>query len=1759
MKSYYKIFCLIAINLFSLSSTIKPLGEINFEKKDIDIDSSDSMYEVFQITANFAGKDYLYIYPTYYQYDDLKNKGVFKIYFKEYSESDLNTVANYLKSDYSTIELNSELFIKIEDLHYKKASIFFITYGSCMFKANFVYAQSVNFPIYNELINFQLSQFTLKKNEKINISYDLKNYDNDALTILSKTSLRNVNIQLTYNKKDITKERVANIYPNGCSIFLDRKIINKEIALFIFVTITNKNDKDEIIVLGYNHYNNNEKSHETIFPIPIKNGFQLYLDGNSSFIFPLENSGESTSYDQFYFYQVYSKNLQLQFQKATQYLSLVHIINEYSNMALLKVDSTGKLIFDFTKTPLRTGLYMQYIDYAAPEIAQKVLQPLVTGLPKSMLIPQGKSMFHYLPIQKKATTTINYYLRFKNSQNMKVYFTTCSNYPENCPNLETQTQNYPIIENIGLWYSIPANDSELQLIYINCEKQCSYDIIMTYDNDPLFLFPENNYTKFTSNEAGDTFILPVFEYFNMSDSNIDFINIDLNVISGKANLILKNRQTETEITNYELKKIGNKQSYTIFKDKFLSADYFKKEIYVIVKPDSNYKNTMYNLMYGSGESNIKLLANNIINLELLKVADSSDVKSDTKIFNFANYKNEDLYISISTQLCKMKIKIDDKNIDPIYSYSNKFSKGNHKFEIYLINDDGGICNIGFEEEVMLFAYHANTNILLSENTLIKSTFSSNTISFNHLFKFNGDEKSFNIEMEKLSGDTLNYNYKLERISFNSSQDNFESADQPIISKKDSFISTSQINAYCDNLNDNEICSLTITFTTDSKGASFGLYLNKNGQKIARHLRNETLINSVTPNNPLFYYIDLNKDYDTEIIINSYGQDLEYSCSNLITKQTDEEKILASLSSFSSGSNYHIITKDKNKDCGTTYCRIYIAVRVSGDKNQKRVPTTFSISYLFKDSGNIKSEIELPLNYFVQYKFNDLNEIKYSINILKQSSAVLELYTIKENEADDSNITATFSKKGSTPEEFQPKKKIKKEMTPGSYEIVVKNPMEGKKLLYKLRLSSLEQQSTNLIIPILSSYSEKCTLDTVNTACYYKLDIPIDSEDNKPQYAYFYIPETEEAIISIKGVDYTNDLSNIKDYDKLSNSDVKRSNWYEYKIENNTKTLFVKISLNKPSPMDLTLYSSFSLKPNHVTLNYGEKRIFTIDKNVEMNTINFNINKKDNKYRINLHAVRGNGIFTVNDEKYPLGLDASYKENISIIVDSKNTSLKILASNKNDGIQDQFAFTIDYTLPTTKQLFYEIYQNKKNSFKFLKDSNLDKITFYMKANKTDPKGKEYKRVEMNIKLYSNETKYDIKPYIVDEDFIENITNNDLNNNILPSPVGKITKFIDGGYKKSGEFSFLKLEIESDAFSTTENNGKELFIYLVFTQSNTDIKKVRIDLYPYEIPYTLPYNLPLMSNELFVAKIKQNSSYTLLFNKIDNYTENSPKIRIDFVRPLFNKYAISFEHDLNDKNNAKMKNETDLVLTDLEQYSPYYYGKQQIFLDPKLKKLYMLFSIKTENKLDTYIFNFRYNKYDIVEKLRSNESNFEVEGNIQEVIYKVDIPNTRKETSQIVIIIKAYKEEDITKINTKPELDYLSLNLLFNDLKPIDTSYAVFYRDNSKPNKRTVRTYNIKEPGNYYFACVALVIDNEREEYLGYKAINFKVEHSSALLDYIKKHILATILILIVLLSFSGLIIVNYRSEMREMRKEMAEKTNQNAKEIKGELLDINYAE
>ena len=124
-------------------------------------------------------------------------------------------------------------------------------------------------------------------------------------------------------------------------------------------------------------------------------------------------------------------------------------------------------------------------------------------------------------------------------------------------------------------------------ILVYCENGCSYDILMQYEeSDPLFLFPENDYSKFISEAGSDIFALPVFEYFEKSEQKS--INIELTVISGKAELSLKNSRNGQNL-NYNITKIGNRQSYTISSDTFLAdKTYYKKEIYAVVTKDSNY-------------------------------------------------------------------------------------------------------------------------------------------------------------------------------------------------------------------------------------------------------------------------------------------------------------------------------------------------------------------------------------------------------------------------------------------------------------------------------------------------------------------------------------------------------------------------------------------------------------------------------------------------------------------------------------------------------------------------------------------------------------------------------------------------------------------------------------------------------------------------------------------------------------------------------------------------------------------------------------------------------------------------------------------------------------------------------------------------------------------------------------------------------------------------------------------------------------------
>ena len=98
----------------------------------------------------------------------------------------------------------------------------------------------------------------------------------------------------------------------------------------------------------------------------------------------------------------------------------------------------------------------------------------------------------------------------------------------------------PLVDNVGKWYTQDiTNLSSLQLIYIYCKTECAYDVIMSYDNDPLFMFQDNNYIKFLGENKKDIFVLLIFDNLStIGSSTIDETKIELTILSGKAKLTL---------------------------------------------------------------------------------------------------------------------------------------------------------------------------------------------------------------------------------------------------------------------------------------------------------------------------------------------------------------------------------------------------------------------------------------------------------------------------------------------------------------------------------------------------------------------------------------------------------------------------------------------------------------------------------------------------------------------------------------------------------------------------------------------------------------------------------------------------------------------------------------------------------------------------------------------------------------------------------------------------------------------------------------------------------------------------------------------------------------------------------------------------------------------------------------------------------------------------------------------------------------------
>ena len=1601
MKYCHKIIPVILANI--LFTVVSGLTSIEFQStaKYLNLENKNEFLFSCNYKRNSENKNkYLYLYPQ--NYIKQINKVNFKIYFKEIEniETFEGSSLNYLNSDYSSIDFNSGLFISLSKLHYDTAIIYIHSYDTFSFKLFYKYADSIIFPEYAEYSNFQLNQFILPKDITETIDYSIRNGDNNYLLILSKTSLRNIEVGLIYDKLEAVS--LDYLYPNGCSVFLD---YDKMDIASIKVSIKNKNNHDEVILLGTVHHLRDE-----LFPNEVVNGFQLYIEGNNNDLNNLLITS-SSGLNQYFSTQIFNKDLFIYFNDDS------YPLTDYNSMFPYAISGTNqKISFSFGVSPKRSALYFQYIDYAKKEIAQKSLQSLVTGVPKAMKIPKNNYMYHFLP-KERNSNNFYFYLRPKTHEKIYISFKSCASYPDNCSFTQNGTLGSEVIQNIGLWYTLPRKDKELNLILAYCENECSYDILMTYEeSDPLFLFPENDYSKFISNSGKDIFALPVFETFKETSKSI---NIELTVISGKAEIILNNARDGKKL-DYSVKKIGNRQSYTISSDIFLNdATYYKKEIYAVITKDNNYKNTFYNIMYGCGTSkNAKFLSNNILNIDSLIVPTIGSEDAQSKIFTFINKETSDLFVSISSKHCKSKVTIDGK-VDEDYNHLYSFKQGTKNIKIYLIND-GNLCQANFEDEIKLFAYYPNDNVLLSENTLFNSTI-SNKISFVHIFKPNNADNydnSLNIELEKLNEIPVTFGYELKKVPFDELSNSKSSvlSKHKLNSRKIRYISNKEISSNCGSLKENEVCQLTINFepsstSTLSTPSKFSLNLNTNGRYISKEIRNNNVISAVNSKTAKYFYIDVIKDNNVELLINSYGQDVKTHYEVKTTKQ-DDNKILPLSSSFTSGSNKHQIQIEKSKfsKC-TDFCRLYIGVISSQDENAEEISSIFSIGYhYYNDEKTSISEIYLPLNYWTQYTFNSLNEINfYVINPINKAQLTFELYIIKQNENDISVVTANVVG-GATLQLTSDSRKV----VTGSLDkidIAIKASDSNSKSTFRFRVSSI---GTLNIVPLISSYEEKCL---ESTPCYYLLDDFI--LENQEQSAYFYIPNSETSVINYLDLTSDKDITTEGTY-STSKQDFKRSNWLEYEIPSKNHSLIVK--LDKAG----TLYTSYYNKPNEVTLNSGEKRMFTIKRgSASSDRIKIKINRSstdNSKYIINLHAVKGNGYLKSQNQNYALGFENAYKEDIAIIFVNDNKYDMILEAinqrfDKVDKNND-FVFTIECTIDTENGLKYPIEFDKMNSFNFYKSSGFEEFSFYLDRKEITSQG-----LDMNIKIYSS-SYYDIKSYFADSDKNCKTDNNDLDN--------KIQSFIQGG-----SFSFSKLEVTSDIFGKNAiTDYPYIYIQIIPKDKSSLSNSVQIDLYPYDMINTKHF---LARDELYIQKLPSNTeNYQLFLGKSEANYGNDAKIY--FIHPLSDKYKKAIAQTDDGKTIIK-EDEPDLV--SLSEDDTYGFYKYNINLGTDKKQKYLSFNIYTdennrESKEDSFIFTYQ-NPRDGEDYLyRPEKLEFNVTGKEKNLEFGVNGFKPKYEaTGTNIFIINAYKEDDVKNcLGLKDE--YLSLYLLFNK-KPAYTIY------------------------------------------------------------------------------------------------------------------------
>ena len=125
MKYFRSIIMILIINFLIFLTSGQTALDFSDSLKFKDLENNNE----FNFIANYKRSSeykYLYMFPKNSENLMNSNKAVLKIYFKQVSDKDSGSYSslNYLNSDFSSIDFNAGLFIKLSDLSYDKGIVY---------------------------------------------------------------------------------------------------------------------------------------------------------------------------------------------------------------------------------------------------------------------------------------------------------------------------------------------------------------------------------------------------------------------------------------------------------------------------------------------------------------------------------------------------------------------------------------------------------------------------------------------------------------------------------------------------------------------------------------------------------------------------------------------------------------------------------------------------------------------------------------------------------------------------------------------------------------------------------------------------------------------------------------------------------------------------------------------------------------------------------------------------------------------------------------------------------------------------------------------------------------------------------------------------------------------------------------------------------------------------------------------------------------------------------------------------------------------------------------------------------------------------------------------------------------------------------------------------------------------------------------------------------------------------------------------------